>query len=89
MNKGIELAIILRTLFIFVQFVEFSGSDFRMSDRLYGCSFFGLTGFHGFHVVVGMSLLLMILSRFYGNQLGLKGTGVDTRIVYWHLVDII
>lgn len=88
-NKGIELAIVLGLLFMFVQYVEFGGSDFGMSDRLYGCSFFGLTGFHGFHVVVGISLLFMMLSRFYRNQLRLKRTRVDTGIIYWHLVDII
>lgn len=88
-NKGIEFALFFGSLFIFVQFVEFNGCGFGMSDRLYGCSFFRLTGFHGFHVVVGMCLLLITLSRFYGNQLGLKGVGVDTSMVYWHLVDIV
>jgi heme/copper-type cytochrome/quinol oxidase subunit 3 len=88
-NKGIELGLLLRRLFMFVQYVEFSGSDFGISDGLYRCTFFRLTRFHGFHVVVGMSLLLIILSRFYGNQLGLKGVGVDTGMVYWHLVDVI
>lgn len=89
MNNGIEVAITLRVLFIVVQYVEFNGCEFSMSSGIYGCSFFGLTGFHGFHVVVGLSLLLITLMRFYGNQLGIKMVGLDCSIIYWHLVDII
>jgi len=88
-NRGIEFALVLGGIFILVQYIEFSGCNLEMSGSLYGCSFFRLTGFHGFHVVVGLSLLLMILSRFYGNQLGVKGVRVDTGMVYWHLVDVI
>lgn len=82
MNRGIEIAIVLRGVFMLVQYVEFSRCNLEMSGSLYGCSFFGLTGFHGFHVVVGLSLLLMMLSRFYGNQLRVKGVGVDTGMIY-------
>jgi len=88
-NKGIEAALIFGRLFMLVQFIEFDGCEFRMADGFYGSSFFRLTRFHGFHVVVGMSLLFVMLCRFYGNQLGLKSVRVDTGIVYWHLVDVV
>jgi len=88
-NNRIEFAMMLRVLFIVVQYVEFNGCEFSMSSGIYGCSFFGLTGFHGFHVVVRLSLLLITLIRFYGNQLGMKMVGLDCSIIYWHLVDII
>lgn len=82
MNRGIELAIMLGGIFMLVQYVEFSGCNLEISRSLYRCSFFGLTGFHRFHVVVRLSLLLIMLSRFYGNQLGVKSVGVDTGIIY-------
>lgn len=82
MNKRIELASMLGVFFMFVQYVEFSGCEFGMDSGFFGSAFFGLTRFHGFHVVVRMLLLIIALSRFYGNQLGLKGVGVDTSICY-------
>ena len=38
-------------------------SGLRLSTGVYGSTFFMLTGFHGFHVFVGMLMLLFITIR--------------------------
>ncbi len=52
--------------------------------------YFALTGLHGFHVIVGMGLMIWLFVR------GLKGhfyseyyTPVEMVGLYWHLVDIV
>lgn len=81
--------IMLGGVFIFVQLVEFSTVNFSISERIFGSCFFGLTGFHGFHVVMGLSLLAMIMARMGKTQFYGKNVGVDTVMIYWHFVDVI
>jgi cytochrome c oxidase subunit I len=53
---------------------------------VFGTVFFVLTGFHGFHVVIGLVLLLMILfmSKHWSAKRDLPVTVVS---YYWHFVD--
>ncbi|MBC7784944.1 MAG: cytochrome c oxidase subunit 3 [Burkholderiales bacterium] len=52
--------------------------------------YFMMTGLHGFHVVLGMGLILWILIRARKNEFGPEYfTPVDLVGLYWHLVDLI
>jgi cytochrome c oxidase subunit 3 len=56
--------------------------------------FFGLyfimTGLHGLHVIVGMSLLLWVLIKnMQGRFSAAYFTPVDLGALYWHLVDLV
>ena len=66
----------------------------------FGASFFMITGFHGFHVSVGVIFLLIIARKvwrgdFDTNRRGFftsrKGTYVNVEIMglYWHFVDLV
>ena len=46
--------------FLSLQIKEFRNLGFYMNDSVYGCLFYFITGLHFFHVVVGISLLLLI-----------------------------
>lgn len=52
--------------------------------------YFMMTGLHGFHVLVGMGLILWLIIRGYRGEFG-GGyyTPVDLVGLYWHLVDLI
>merc|ERR1739845_806 len=78
---------VIRPTFLLVLFLGYyffdtnlwnSCSDFRIADGIFGSCFFSLTGFHGFHVVVGLCLLVLPLSRllvrnsYYGKFAGLE-----------------
>ena len=49
----------LGVLFEFAQFKEYMLAPFSMADGAFGRRFFLLTGFHGAHVMGGMSFLVL------------------------------
>ena len=53
------LTILLGVLFEFAQFKEYMLAPFSMADGAFGRRFFLLTGFHGAHVMGGMSFLVL------------------------------
>ena len=60
---------------------------FSISTNVYATSFFSITGFHGGHVIVGLSIFLAgVPSAFKGKaDLGFWRTAG----LYWHFVDMI
>jgi len=79
---GLLITILLALNFIAWQVFEFCSNDLQMSDGVYGCTFYILTGFHGLHVVVGMIFLSVFLAQFF-KQLSfsdklLDGASVDS-----------
>lgn len=84
------LTIFLGAYFLFMQWVEYSEASFAMSDGVYGSCFFIATGFHGFHVLVGTTFLIVVLFLL------LKGILVrnhhfsfEAAAWYWHFVDVV
>jgi cytochrome c oxidase subunit III len=58
--------------------------------RLFFSWYFGMTGLHGIHVLVGMGLITWILIRGARGDFGPKNfLPVDLVGLYWHLVDLI
>jgi len=58
------LTILLACFFIFCQVYEYLHSGFSINDGIFGSTFYMLTGFHGFHVIVGTCFLIVCLIRF-------------------------
>jgi len=48
----ILLSILLGVVFLGCQFIEYNNAVFSISDGVFGCNFFALTGFHRFHVTI-------------------------------------
>jgi heme/copper-type cytochrome/quinol oxidase subunit 3 len=57
------VTIILGLAFLYIQKEEFIHSEFDISDGIYGSTFFMLTGFHGGHVIIGVTGLIVTLIR--------------------------
>ncbi|MBI4546159.1 MAG: cytochrome c oxidase subunit 3 [Gemmatimonadetes bacterium] len=49
--------------------------------------FFMLTGFHGTHVLIGVTLLTLVASRVRAGRT--FGPGVELAGLYWHFVDLV
>jgi len=82
--------VVLAVAFTLVQAYEYVGSAFTISDSVYGSTFFLMTGFHGFHVIIGTVFLLISLIRILNNITFYKlSTGLECAIWYWHFVDVV
>jgi heme/copper-type cytochrome/quinol oxidase subunit 3 len=82
--------ILLGLFFLYFQYEEFTSSDFDISDGIYGSTFFMLTGFHGGHVLIGVTFLIVTLVRTFKVHFSSSShTGFKLALIYWHFVDII
>ena len=64
--------------------------NLKLSSGPYGSTFFLLTGFHGFHVFVGMLMLLFITLRLQkGHFTSERHFGFEGAAWYWHFVDVV
>ena len=57
----------------------------------FGSAFFMITGFHGFHVSVGVIYLLVVAFKVLRGDFDRKGRydGVEIVGLYWHFVDLV
>ena len=90
---GLQAAMVstfgLGATFLFVQINEYVHVGFAPQDHAQGTIFYGLTGLHGAHVFVGLTLLAMVTVRaFRGHFSSAEHHGVEVPGIYWHFVDI-
>ena len=88
------LTVLLGFTFLCVQGYEYSHAyselNLKLSSGAYGSTFFMLTGFHGFHVFVGMLMLLFITLRLQkGHFTPQRHFGFEGAAWYWHFVDVV
>ncbi len=86
--------VVLGLVFLFVQgyeyFHAYTEMNLKLSSGVYGSTFFMLTGFHGFHVFVGMLMLLFITLRLQkGHFTPERHFGFEGAAWYWHFVDVV
>ena len=68
---------------------EYSRIVFAPKDGAFASCFFGLTGLHGAHVFVGLTILLVMTIRaFRGHFTPTEHHGVEIGGIYWHFVDV-
>nr|YP_010516617.1 cytochrome c oxidase subunit III [Spinibdella lignicola]UXN44118.1 cytochrome c oxidase subunit III [Spinibdella lignicola] len=84
------LTIILGIYFTILQSMEYSISEYSLSDSCYGSTFFMATGFHGLHVIIGSTFLMVCAKRLSSNFMSFNHiTGFETAAWYWHFVDVV
>ncbi|CAC9643065.1 cytochrome c oxidase subunit 3 [bacterium endosymbiont of Bathymodiolus sp. 5 South] len=85
--------IALGSAFLGFQIMEYGHAyhdGLKLTSGIYGSTFYMLTGFHGFHVTVGVIMLTVILYRIQkghftaDNHFGFEGVAW-----YWHFVDVV
>lgn len=47
--------------FSLLQYIEYKQAEFRINDSSYGSVFFLATGFHGIHVIIGRTFLVVTI----------------------------
>ena len=89
LKAGLVLTFLMGLTFLITQMLEYARIGFNPSDGAFGTIFFGLTGLHGAHVFVGLTLLAMATVRaFRGHYTPEHHHGVEIPGIYWHFVDV-
>jgi cytochrome c oxidase subunit III len=89
LQAGMLTTFLLGATFLFVQINEYVNIGFSPQDSAQGTIFYGLTGLHGAHVFVGLTLLAMVTVRaFRGHFTPKEHRGVEVPGIYWHFVDV-
>ncbi len=88
---GLSLTFLLGLTFLLIQAREYTRIGFGPGDNAFASTFFGLTGLHGAHVFVGLTLLMTALVRSIRGHFGPDAhdhLGVEIPGIYWHFVDV-
>jgi len=89
---------LLATIILGVIFLAGQGLEWRnlirqsttISRNLFGTTFFTLTGFHGFHVLVGLVALAIVLGLARaGDFKEGHSSAIESISLYWHFVDVV
>jgi cytochrome c oxidase subunit 3 len=90
---GITVA--LGFFFVFLQYEEYHHAltelGLTLKSGIYGTTFFMLTGFHGFHVIMGATILLVQFFRVTAANHFTPDDqfGFEAASWYWHFVDVV
>nr|YP_009155362.1 cytochrome c oxidase subunit III [Rhacophorus dennysi]AIU99184.1 cytochrome c oxidase subunit 3 [Rhacophorus dennysi]ALC75289.1 cytochrome c oxidase subunit III [Rhacophorus dennysi]ARO35604.1 cytochrome c oxidase subunit III [Rhacophorus dennysi]UAJ48170.1 cytochrome c oxidase subunit III [Rhacophorus sp.] len=88
--QALTLTIILGVYFTILQAMEYYEAPFSIADGVYGTTFFVATGFHGLHVIIGTTFLLMCLLRqMLFHFTAQHHFGFEGAAWYWHFVDVV
>jgi cytochrome c oxidase subunit 3 len=91
---GLLATVALGFLFLGLQAYEYIHAyqelGLTLGSGIYGSTFFMLTGFHGLHVTLGATMLLIILIRcIKGHFTAEHHFGFEAVAWYWHFVDVV
>ena len=96
-NIWLGVTVSLAIFFVFLQALEYYEAyehyGLTLNSGIYGSTFFMLTGFHGFHVMMGGLMLSVMLVRsvFYNHFKPdpHEHFGFEAASWYWHFVDVV
>ncbi len=79
--------------FLMGQALEFSKLFYEgvTLNSIFGSTFFSVTGFHGFHVFIGLLWLLLVLVKTMRRRIVGAEQAMQIEIfgLYWHFVDVV
>nr|YP_009166084.1 cytochrome c oxidase subunit III [Drosophila albomicans]ACA62356.1 cytochrome c oxidase subunit III [Drosophila neohypocausta]ACA62373.1 cytochrome c oxidase subunit III [Drosophila sulfurigaster sulfurigaster]QXG19401.1 cytochrome c oxidase subunit III [Drosophila nasuta]QXG19427.1 cytochrome c oxidase subunit III [Drosophila neonasuta]AKZ32062.1 cytochrome c oxidase subunit III [Drosophila albomicans] len=89
-TQGLFFTVLLGVYFTILQAYEYIEAPFTIADSVYGSTFFMATGFHGIHVLIGTTFLLVCLLRHLNNHFSKNHHfGFEAAAWYWHFVDVV
>jgi len=94
LNIFLALTFLLGFIFMGLQVEEYIEAyqhlNLTLESGIYGSTFFMLTGFHGLHVTIGATMLLVIWLRcLKGHFTPKKHFAFEGVAWYWHFVDVV
>jgi cytochrome c oxidase subunit 3 len=87
---GFGLALVMGTLFVAVQWLEWHSKSYDLGTSSYASLYFMTTGLHIAHVLMGLGVLAAIFTwtalDYFSPRRQLV---VSAGVLYWHFVDIV
>nr|YP_010865745.1 cytochrome c oxidase subunit III [Sclomina guangxiensis]WGT89385.1 cytochrome c oxidase subunit III [Sclomina guangxiensis] len=89
-KSALIITVLLGVYFTVLQAYEYYEASFTISDSVFGSCFYMATGFHGIHVIIGTTFLMVCLMRHLLNHFSSKHHfGFEAAAWYWHFVDVV
>nr|WGT87240.1 cytochrome c oxidase subunit III [Sclomina erinacea]WGT87422.1 cytochrome c oxidase subunit III [Sclomina erinacea]WGT87448.1 cytochrome c oxidase subunit III [Sclomina erinacea]WGT87487.1 cytochrome c oxidase subunit III [Sclomina erinacea]WGT87500.1 cytochrome c oxidase subunit III [Sclomina erinacea] len=89
-KSALIITVMLGVYFTVLQAYEYYEASFTISDSVFGSCFYMATGFHGIHVIIGTTFLMVCLMRHLLNHFSSKHHfGFEAAAWYWHFVDVV
>ena len=94
LSLSLGITVLLGMLFTALQIFEYSHISFAFKEdgfaSLYSSNFYMLTGFHGFHVVIGTIFLAVCFFRAKNGTINKDNhLCLEFAAWYWHFVDVV
>jgi len=91
LERGLLVTIGLGLTFLVVQFNEYWHLGFSPQSQAFGTTFYTLTGLHGLHVIVGLTLLTIcyVRARRRREFQPDRAPMLWASSFYWHFVDVV
>jgi len=91
LRKALLVTVILGFIFTLLQAYEYYHAELQWKDGVFSSNFYIITGFHGFHVIVGTIFLFVCYLRAKAGHFvkGQGHLGLEFASWYWHFVDVI
>jgi cytochrome c oxidase subunit III len=91
LERGLIVTLMLGLTFLIIQINEYAHLGFTPESQAFGSTFYTLTGFHGAHVFVGLTLLTFSLIRVKRARdfSPAWATPLNASALYWHFVDVV
>jgi cytochrome c oxidase subunit 3 len=91
--EGLSYTLVCAGYFTMFQYLEYKYLSIHMNDSVFGSIFFMITGFHGFHVIIGTIFIFTCFCRVV-NPKNVTFTkqhhfGFMAALWYWHFVDVV
>ncbi len=91
---GLLITVALGVTFFGFQAYEYyhayHAMDLTLNSGIYGSTFYMLTGFHGFHVIIGtIMLIVMTVRAIKGHFSHEHHFAFEAAAWYWHFVDVV
>ncbi len=91
LERGLLVTMLLGFTFLIIQINEYVHLGFTPQSTAFGSAFYTLTGFHGLHVFVGLTLLTLCFIRVKKARdfTPESATPLQGASLYWHFVDVV
>ncbi|MEV4198253.1 cytochrome c oxidase subunit 3 [Micromonospora globbae] len=93
LRVGLAATFLLGLTFLGLQATEYAEllHEFTVTTNAYGSLFYVITGFHGLHVFIGLTMVSWLLSAsLRGGSFGARRHDrVRNVAIYWHFVDVV